>query len=248
MTGDENGNIHAEELISREQAMIILARISKAKMGEKSVEFKDTEKISFWAKDYVDIMASNGIVSGFEGYLNPTNSITVAEATALIIKTYKWMYEGEIKNSDIVDSGNKEDFSGAEFTDTEFIGNFDYDSAKAFLKANADVFTRLTNHLTNNYIEGIYISRVGNGLEIRDYLIGNFIVLPDDVLNIVTKLSAHFAEFSIRYNPNSEDAVHYVLGRGEDGKLRGLTYTTLTEVKNKTLTHIDGNWYYYVQK
>ncbi len=248
MTGDENGNIHAEELISREQAMIILARISKAKMGEKSVEFKDTEKISFWAKDYVDIMASNGIVSGFEGYLNPTNSITVAEATALIIKTYKWMYEGEIINSDIVDSGNKEDFSGAEFTDTEFIGNFDYDSAKAFLKANADVFTRLTNHLTNNYIEGIYISRVGNGLEIRDYLIGNFIVLPDDVLNIVTKLSAHFAEFSIRYNPKSEDAVHYVLGRGEDGKLRGLTYTTLTEVKNKTLTHIDGNWYYYVQK
>lgn len=248
MTGDENGNVHPEELISREQAMIILARISKAKMGDKSIEFKDTEKISFWAKDYVDIMASNGIVSGFEGYLNPTNSITVAEATALIIKTYKWMYEGEIKNSDITDNGNNEDFSGAGFTDTDFIGNFDYESAKAFFMANTDILTSLTNHFTTNYVEGVYISRVGNGLEIRDYLIGNFIKLPNGVLNVVTDLSAHFAEFSIRYNPKSENAVHYVLGRGEDGKLRGLTYTTLAEVKNKTLTHIDGNWYYYVQK
>lgn len=248
MTGDNHGNVKADDLISREEAMIILARISKAEAGNKSVIFKDSDDISFWAKDYVDIMASNGIVSGYNGYLNPKNNITVAEATALIIKTFKWMHEGEIKNSDTTTGDKSEDLSGVEITDTDFLGNIDYDSVAAFLKANTDVFSPLTNHIMLRYTDGIYISRVGNGLEVRDYLMGNTITLPEDILSITTTLSTKFAEFSIRYNPKSESAVHYVLGRGEDGKLRGLTYTELSEVKNKTLIHIEGNWYYYVQK
>ena len=247
MTGDEHARVKADDFISREQAMIILARISKATQGEETTLFKDSDKVSFWAKSYVDIMTSNGIVSGFEGYLNPTDSITVAEATALIIKTYKWMYAGEIKNADI-DTSEKEDFTNAGFEDVEFISDVNYDSVSAFLNANSETLTSLINHFIRNYKNGIYISRVGNGLEVRDYLVGGFVNLPDDVLNVTTALSGKFAEFSIRYNPKSENAVHFILGRDENGKQVGLTYTALEEVKNKALTHIDGNWYYYIQK
>ncbi len=248
MTGDEHGRVKADDLISREQAMIILARISQAEPGKKSVIFKDSDKISFWAKSYVDIMTTNGIVSGFDGYLNPTESITVAEATALIIKTFKWMYEGEIKNSDIEAEEIEDTFSNTEIADTEFISEVNYDSASAFLLANQDTLNSLTNHFMKNYADGIYISRVGNGLEVRDYLLGSYLNLSSEALSITTALSTKFAEFSIRYNPKSENAVHFILGRNTDGKQIGLTYTSLEEVKNKTLTHIEGNWYYYTQK
>lgn len=249
MTGDEHGRVTADSFISREQAMIILARISKAEPGKKSVTFSDSDKISFWAKDYVDIMSSNGIVTGFDGQLNPTNSITVAEASALIIKTFKWMHEGSVENtqpSTGSDSGN--DLADIGISDTEFISDIGFESVQSFLNDNSDVLSSLVSHIQRNYLNGIYVNRVGNGLEVRDYLLGSFITLPDDALNIITALSKKFAEFSIRYNPLSENAVHFVLGRGEDGKLIGLTYTPLEEVKNKTLTHIEGNWYYYIQK
>ncbi|MBQ6794602.1 MAG: S-layer homology domain-containing protein [Clostridia bacterium] len=248
MTGDEHGRVKADELISREQAMIILARISKAEPGENNVIFNDSDKVSFWAKDYVDVMTSNGIVSGFEGYLHPTDNITVAEATALVIKTFKWMHQGEIINSDI-----KTENSGSSVTDTgiadmEFMERVNFDTVSAFIKANSDTLTALANHFSQSYENGIYISRVGNGLEIRDYLLGNYIALPEDVLKTTTTLSRKFAEFSIRYNPKSENAVHFILGRNEAGKQVGLTFTAMKEVKNKTLTHIEGNWYYYIQK
>lgn len=248
MTGDENGMVKADDFISREQAMIILARISKADMGKKNVVFKDSDQISFWAKDYVDIMTTNGIVSGFDGYLNPTDSITVAEATALLIKTFKWMHEGEIKNSDISSEEVEENLGSFDIESADFISDVNYDSVSAFLNANPDTFSSLVNHFIRNYGDGIYISRVGNGLEVRDYHLGSYIRLSDEALKITTALSEKFAEFSIRYNPKSEVAVHFILGRNEDGKQVGLTYTTLEEVKNKTLTHIDGNWYYYIQK
>ncbi len=248
MTGDEHGRVKADDYISREQAMIILARISEAEAGDKNVVFKDSDKVSFWAKSYVDIMTSNGIVSGFDGYLNPIDSITVAEATALIIKTFKWMYAGEIKNSDIDTTIQDDTLTNVEISDTEFIAEVNFDTLSAFVSANSDTLYLLSEHLMKNYGDGIYISRVGNGLEVRDYLMGNYIALSNEALNITTAFSNKFAEFSIRYNPRSENAIHFVLGRNEEGKQIGLTFTSLKEVKNKTLTHIEGNWHYYIQK
>lgn len=248
MTGDHEGRVQANDFISREQAMIILSRISKAKLGEKSVTFKDSDEVSFWAKEHVDIMTSNGIVSGFDGYLHPKDSITVAEAAALVIKTYKWIYQGEIKNSDIITTPPEEEIKNDSLSDIEFISDVNYESVSAFLLANSETINSLTKHFVNNYKDGIFINRVGNGLEIRDYRLGSYISLPSDVLDVTTIISEKFAEFSIRYNPKSEDAVHIILGRDDNGKQIGLTYTTLEESKNKTLTHIDGNWYYHTQK
>ena len=248
MTGDEHSRVKADGFITREQAMIILARISKAEAGDKSVKFKDDEKISFWAKDYVDVMSSNGIVSGFEGYLNPTNSITTAEASALIIKTFKWMY-GEVSESVLPEKEEVSDeLKDTEVADTEFISIIDLDSATSFLEANYETLNSLTEHIQRNYKDGLYINRVGKGLEVRDYKRGDFVKLSEDALRITTTLSAKFAEFSSRYNPSDEDAVHFILGRDEEGRIKGLTYIKGEEAKNKILTPVDGYWYYFIRK
>ncbi len=248
LTGDEKGRVTANELISREQAMIILARISKAEKGSNSVTFKDDDKISFWAKEYVDIMSSNGIVTGFEGYLNPTNSITVAEASALIIKTFKWMYSPKVEFVPSVDNTADKDLSDAIVSDTEFIGEITLESLSQFYRANSTSLSSLVNYIRRNCPNGLYVSKAGNGLEIRDYRFGGFVKLSDDAIKLISAFSEKFAEFSIRYNPLGEDAVHFVLGRDENGKLKGLTHTSLEDVKNKEITAIDDNWYYYIQK
>lgn len=249
MTGDENGKISAEEFISREQAMIILARISKAEKGEVSAFFKDRDKISFWAEDYVDIMVSNGIVTGFDGYLHPTDSITVAEAAALIIKTVKWLYNnGEISiSNETISSDDSSDISDVELSDAEFIANVNYDNISKFFLSNKDAFISVANYIQRNCLKGAYINKVGNGLEMRDYALGSFITLSDNAINLITQISSKFVLFSIKYNPYSENAVHFALGENEEGKSIGLTYTPLESVKNKDLTHIEGNWHYYIQ-
>ncbi|MBQ7975746.1 MAG: S-layer homology domain-containing protein, partial [Clostridia bacterium] len=248
LTGDENGRVTADELISREQAMIILARISQADMGPYEVVFKDEDKISFWAKDYVDIMSSNGIVSGFEGYLKPTNNITVAEASALIIKTFKWMHTDEEIFVPSEGSDASDNLSDVTVSGTEFISDINFDTVSEFYSANADGLLSLVLYIRKNFSDGIYISKVGNGLEVRDYRIGNFIKLSDDATALITAFSAKFAEFSIRYNPFSEDSVHFVLGRNDSGKLLGISYSPIGEPKNKDVTAINDNWYYFIQK
>lgn len=244
MTGDENSRINADDLISREQAMIILARISKAEMGSKPVNFTDGDEISFWAEKYVNIMCSNGIVTGFDGYLHPTDSITVAEASALIIKTIKWMYNME----DAAETNDdKFDIPDMEISESEFISAVNRDNLTAFLNDNMATFNSVITYLQVNCKNGAYVGKVGAGLEVRDYSMGNFITLSDNALNIITNISDKFAVFSIKYNPASEDAVHFIFGKDENNKDIGLTFTSLEEVKGKTLTHIDGNWYYFVQ-
>lgn len=247
MTGDEKGRVAAEDYISREQAMIILARISKAEPTDKIITFKDNDSISFWAKDYVDVMSSNGIVTGYDGYLNPQNRITVAEAAALIIKTFKWIYSPDAENTDAI-TDSSDSLSDAEISDTDFIGEITFESLYEFYSKNSVALSSIASYIQRNCPNGVYINKVGNGLEIRDYALGNYVTLSDDALNLITALSGKFAEFSIRYNPASEVAVHFVLGRDENGKTQGLTFTALEQVKNKELTNIDGNWFYFIQR
>ena len=140
--------------------MIILARISKAEKDKKNVIFNDGDKVSFWAKDYVDIMTSNGIVSGFEGYLHPTERITVAEATALVIKTFKWMHQGEIVNSDITTDDISNSVTDTDIADIEFMENVNLDTVSAFIKANSDTLTLLANHYCSSLIDYYKIAKI----------------------------------------------------------------------------------------
>ncbi|MGM9552381.1 MAG: S-layer homology domain-containing protein [Clostridia bacterium] len=251
MTGDEKGLIRAEELISREEAMIILARISNAEKGDVTVEFKDSDDISFWAKDYVDTMCSTGIVTGFDGYLHPLDSITVAEAAALIIKTVKWMYspDEEIKHNDIVqEDDNTEDFEGVSVDKDGFYGDFSEENAEMFLKKNELAFNTVANYLQKNFSNGVFINKVGNGLEIRDYKMGNFLTLSDSAISLITQISDKFPVFSIKYNPASQNAVSFTFGKTDDKKEYGIVYTQEEELKNKILKPIGTDWYYFIQQ
>ncbi len=248
MTGSDMGTALADSYISREQAIAILARISNPEMGETPIRFLDEDKVSPWAKELIDKMSSNGIVVGSEGYLNPSNYINSSEAAALIIKTYKWMHAEKKDEVNIPVFTPEDNLFGVEISDNNFIENVNEDSLTLFVKANNQSLDQLILHLFQTYPNGIYISKVGKGLDVRDYLTGSQITLSENALKLITDISQMFSEFSLRYNPSYENAVHFVLGKNEDGKQIGLTYTKLTEVKNRDLTNIDGSWYYYTQK
>ncbi len=249
MTGDEKGQVHAEDLISREEAIIILARISNAEKGDVSISFKDSDNVSFWAKDYVDTMCSTGIIAGFNGYLNPTDSITVAEAAALVIKTIKWMYspDAEIKHNDIVESDDI-DFDSISRPENGFTGDFSEKTAGDFLLSHESILSAVVTYLNKNCNNGAYINKVGNGLEIRDYKLGSFIKLSDNAIELIGELSEQFVAFSVKYNPNAEDTVSFVFGKTDEGKEFGIVYAPEKIAKNKELTAIRGNWYYFIQK
>ncbi len=244
MTGDEHGRIKADDLISREQAMIILSRISNAQMGNKSVTFFDQDEISFWAKDSVNIMVSNGIVTGFEGYLHPTDNITCAEAAALIIKTIKW---SNTNSEEIVEDVEDVELGDIDFDSSEYIDDVNFENLELFFSENKASFDAVANYLMRSCKNGVYVGKVGAGLEIRDYVMGNFVRFSDDAVAQITTLSSKFAVFSIKYNPKSENAIHFVLGKDENNQDIGLTYTTLESVKGKELTALTGNWYYFEQ-
>ncbi len=251
MTGDHKGFVKAEDYISREQAIIILARISKATAGGEVKTFEDSDEISFWAKDYVDAMCTTGIISGFNGYLKPTDNITVAEAAALIIKTVKWMNADEdtVINVDIVvDKNDDYDISSVDFENIKFMANPTEEDIVKFFEVNTDVFKYVKSYLEKNCPNGAFVGKVGNELEIRDYKMGDMIHFEAETVDVITKTAALFASFTIKYNPSRENAIHFSFGNNENKKEHGITYTVLDEVKNKELTLVDGNWYYYVQK
>ncbi len=244
MTGDEHGMIKADDLISREQAMIILARISNAEMGNKEVTFFDKNEISFWAEDYVNIMVSNGIVTGFDGYLHPTDNITCAEASALIIKTIKWL---NTNSEETIEEEVTIIIPQTDFGSSDYIDNVNIENLQLFFAENEASFEAIANYIVRSCKNGVYVGKVGAGLEMRDYAMGNFVSFSDDALKLVTTLSSKFAVFSIKYNPKNEQAIHFVLGKDENNKDIGLTYTLLDTVNGKTLTSLDKNWYYFNQ-
>ena len=244
MTGDEHGRIKADDLISREQAMIILSRISNAEPGDKTVTFFDQNEISFWAEDYVNIMVSNGIVTGFEGYLHPTDNITCAEASALIIKTLKWLNTDNVETTPEIEEIIIPDTN---FESSSFIDDVNFENLQIFFSENEASFDAIANYIIRSCKNGVYVGKVGSGLEMRDYLMGNFVHFSDDALTLVTTLSSKFAVFSIKYNPRNENAIHFVVGKDENNKDIGLTYTLLDTAKGKELTPLTDSWYYFEQ-
>lgn len=253
MTGDEEGRINADELISREQAIIILARISNAQKIENQVLFKDSEQISFWAKDYVDTMCSIGIVSGFDGYLNPQDNITVAEAAALIIKTIKWIYSEEAvlavgNGNDFAVSDDSTDISKVEFNDTEFVSKVTEDNIINFFEQNQNAFISVVDYIKKNCSDGVYVGKVGSALEIRDYKMGSILTFSPEAVDVITKMSSYFTSFNIKYNPQNSKDIYFSFGKNEDKKDVGIGYCSKNEASGKSLTPITGDWYFYIQK
>lgn len=82
-----NGRFYPNDAISRQDAAVIIYNaMSIASMKEYAQDmFVDCDKIADYAVGKVGALAYKGIVKGYEGYFNPTRSITRAEAAVMIL-------------------------------------------------------------------------------------------------------------------------------------------------------------------
>lgn len=81
-----------EDLITREQASIIISKIMELDKNAAGIEiFADKNTISDWAKDYVGAAAEAKLLKGYENdnvlTFRPQNNITRAEAVTLLDRT-----------------------------------------------------------------------------------------------------------------------------------------------------------------
>ncbi len=99
LSGYSNGKFGTNDLITREQAMTMLANaikiagmdvsVSQEDIADQLKLFKDSGNISSYAKEGASICIKNGIFGGNEGNITPKNSFTRAESATVVIKLLK---------------------------------------------------------------------------------------------------------------------------------------------------------------
>lgn len=251
MSGDEHARIKADNPITREEAIIALSRICNPEKGDFKAEFKDGDEISFWAEEEVGIMCSTGIITGFDGYLHPRENITAAEAAALICKTAAWMYRGSDREAESsapkaplieFDTAELEDVALDSVSEAETV---DRKELENFITNNLIVLDSLKNYVLSSCPDGIYVKRVGKGLEVREYRLGGSLALTEEAVRILTQLSERYPFFTLKYNPESENAVYFAFASDENKKEFGIAFSDSGESENKEMEPILGKWYYY---
>ncbi len=98
LRGYGDGNFGPNDLITREQAVAIIARAKsavwvEATEGAKDV-FTDAEDISWWFDGEMDAAVANGLITGYEdGSYKPLNYTTRAEACVLLARAWPEIVE-----------------------------------------------------------------------------------------------------------------------------------------------------------
>ncbi|SCW70755.1 S-layer homology domain-containing protein, partial [Paenibacillus tianmuensis] len=98
--GYEDGSFRADQQITREQGIAMIARAYRVINSQKDINsseldarlsaFGDAKNVSSWAKEAVAMMVAAGIVEGKDGQLlKPQDSMTRAETAALIQRLLK---------------------------------------------------------------------------------------------------------------------------------------------------------------
>lgn len=75
---------HADQSITRAQAMTLLGRIQPKGYTPSQEVFADQEEIPTWAAEHVASLVGQGVVSGYEGFVRPQDPITRAEVAKLL--------------------------------------------------------------------------------------------------------------------------------------------------------------------
>ncbi|MDD4048460.1 MAG: cadherin-like beta sandwich domain-containing protein, partial [Clostridia bacterium] len=99
MGGYSDGKFKPQKNITREEAMVVLARAMKLggiqiKLNEQELErqlsqFHDSEQISEWAKESAAVNVKYGIIVGRDGLLAPKDKITRAETAVIVTRLLK---------------------------------------------------------------------------------------------------------------------------------------------------------------
>lgn len=92
LKGYTDGTFRADNGITREEAMVMLAQaLNYTRLNDKPdmealAEFEDGDIVDSWAKESVAKLVNYHILSGSNGYLNPKSRVTRAETAAMVWK------------------------------------------------------------------------------------------------------------------------------------------------------------------
>ncbi|ABN52733.1 MAG TPA: S-layer homology domain-containing protein [Hungateiclostridium thermocellum] len=87
ISGYPDGTFRPNELITREEASVILCKLinSDPRTHADNIEFTDSDSISPWAYGYVNSLVYNHIIKGYpDNTFRPKNPVTRAEAVVLL--------------------------------------------------------------------------------------------------------------------------------------------------------------------
>ncbi|MBQ7491801.1 MAG: phosphodiester glycosidase family protein [Clostridia bacterium] len=92
MIGSTDGQgrpvLNPDASCTRAQIMTILGRTLERGYSYGPCDFDDSGAIPAWARDHVDLLTALGVVTGDQGKVNPTGTITRAEFAALLYRMY----------------------------------------------------------------------------------------------------------------------------------------------------------------
>lgn len=113
MQGDQDGYVRPNDKITREEAVVVLARAFKIQnLASIIPNYGDREEISPWAESAIISFAKYGYIDGYEGnLLKPRANITRAEAITIINRIIpniltSNVYEGTMKGTALVFDNN----------------------------------------------------------------------------------------------------------------------------------------------
>ncbi len=91
-TGSSTGGAlyaNPTDTISRQEAMTILGRTQDKGYAEDDLSsFPDGQETASWARSYIGSMVTRGIISGSNGYLRPTGTVTRGQVAKMLYSLY----------------------------------------------------------------------------------------------------------------------------------------------------------------
>ncbi|AOY75627.1 S-layer homology domain-containing protein [Clostridium formicaceticum] len=87
LSGYDDTTFGANDLITREQMAVMITKAFNLVATEDVKVFNDADNASVWAANAIEVVSSNGIVSGYpDNTFGPKNNATRAEAVTVIVK------------------------------------------------------------------------------------------------------------------------------------------------------------------
>ncbi|MGL5512994.1 MAG: S-layer homology domain-containing protein, partial [Sporomusa sp.] len=160
--GYGDGLFGPNDKITREQMATIMARFAEfmeiTLNTNKTVSFTDSGEISDWAYDAVQLMASAGIIAGYEtGAFGPADTLTRAQAATVIVRMMDPDWEDSIVDSTTYAAGTYK--IGVDMPAGEYLITSGSSDSPTYMQVASDSSNSLDSTITNdNFYNRIYIT------------------------------------------------------------------------------------------